>query len=47
MAQVDQVPMPLLQEELELRVVEKETSVSTFCPPKVAGMELRARIPIP
>ena len=47
MVQVDQVPTPILQEELELRVVEKETSVSTFCPPKVAGMELRARIPTP
>ena len=47
MVQVDQVPMPILQEELELRVVEKEISVSTSCHPKVAGTELRARIPIP
>ena len=29
------------------KVVEKEISVSTFCHPKVAGMELRPRIPIP
>ena len=29
------------------KVEEKEISVSTCCPSKVAGMELRARIPIP